>query len=86
VPVRGYLEEDGIPADSIADTYAALELGVDTRRWAGCRSTCASAAAAQPHDGDRADVPARAAPAVRQTDTEELGHNALVIRVQPDEG
>src|SRR6516162_8363862 len=33
--VRGFLEEDGIPADSRTETYAALRLGVDTRRWAG---------------------------------------------------
>jgi glucose-6-phosphate 1-dehydrogenase len=33
--VRGFLEEEGIPADSRTETYAALRLGVDTRRWAG---------------------------------------------------
>ena len=34
-PVRGYLEEEGIPADSRTETYAAITLLVDTRRWAG---------------------------------------------------
>jgi glucose-6-phosphate 1-dehydrogenase len=34
-PVRGYLEEEGVPADSRAETYAALRLGVDNWRWAG---------------------------------------------------
>ena len=33
--VRGYKEEPGIPADSITDTYAALRLGIETRRWKG---------------------------------------------------
>src|SRR5690349_8410748 len=33
--VCGYLEEAGIPADSRTETYAAIKLGVDTRRWAG---------------------------------------------------
>src|SRR5690349_17012966 len=33
--VHGFLEEDGIPADSRTETYAALRLGVATRRWAG---------------------------------------------------
>ena len=33
--VRGYLEEDGIPADSTTETFAAIKLFVDTRRWAG---------------------------------------------------
>src|SRR6202008_4400091 len=33
--VAGYLEEEGIPADSRTETYAAVRLSVDTRRWAG---------------------------------------------------
>ena len=33
--VKGYKEEPGIPADSITDTYAALRLGIETRRWKG---------------------------------------------------
>src|SRR3974377_2368402 len=35
VEVRGFLEEDGIAPDSRTETYAAIKLGVDTRRWAG---------------------------------------------------
>ena len=33
--VPGYLEEDGVPADSQTETYAALRLEVDNWRWAG---------------------------------------------------
>ncbi|HEU0250273.1 MAG TPA: glucose-6-phosphate dehydrogenase [Solirubrobacteraceae bacterium] len=33
--VPGYLEEDGIPADSSTETFAALRLHVDNWRWAG---------------------------------------------------
>ncbi len=33
--VKGYLEEDGVPADSHTETYAALRLEVDNWRWAG---------------------------------------------------
>ena len=33
--VGGYLEESGIPATSTTETYAAIKLEVDTRRWAG---------------------------------------------------
>ncbi len=35
VKVNGYLEEDGIPKTSSTETFAALRLDVDTRRWAG---------------------------------------------------
>jgi len=31
----GYLEEEGIDASSKTDTYAAIRLGIDNRRWAG---------------------------------------------------
>jgi glucose-6-phosphate 1-dehydrogenase len=34
-PVRGYLEEPGVPEDSTTETYAALRLEVDNWRWAG---------------------------------------------------
>ena len=33
--VVGYLEEEGVPKDSITETYAALRLEVDNWRWAG---------------------------------------------------
>jgi glucose-6-phosphate 1-dehydrogenase len=33
--VRGYTEEEGVPADSTTETYAALRLEVDNWRWAG---------------------------------------------------
>jgi glucose-6-phosphate 1-dehydrogenase len=33
--VPGYLEEEGVPADSTTETYAALRLEVDNWRWAG---------------------------------------------------
>ncbi|MDQ6751499.1 MAG: glucose-6-phosphate dehydrogenase [Actinomycetota bacterium] len=34
-PVKGYLEEEGVPADSDTETYAALRLEVNNWRWAG---------------------------------------------------
>jgi glucose-6-phosphate 1-dehydrogenase len=33
--VPGYLEEEGVPADSTTETYAALRLEIDNWRWAG---------------------------------------------------
>jgi glucose-6-phosphate 1-dehydrogenase len=34
-PVRGYLEEDGVPEGSTTETYAAVRLEVANWRWAG---------------------------------------------------
>ena len=33
--VPGYIEEEGVPHDSVTETYAALRLEVDNWRWAG---------------------------------------------------
>jgi glucose-6-phosphate 1-dehydrogenase len=33
--VRAYLQEDGVPPDSVTETYAALKLYVDNWRWRG---------------------------------------------------
>lgn len=34
-PVRGYLEEDGVPPGSDTETFIALELAINTWRWQG---------------------------------------------------
>ncbi len=34
-PVNGYLQEDGIPANSMTETYAAIKLYIDNWRWRG---------------------------------------------------
>lgn len=33
--VKGYLQEDGVPGDSVTETYAALKLFIDNWRWRG---------------------------------------------------
>ena len=85
--VRGFLEEDGIPADSRTETYAALRLGVDTRRWAGVPFYL-RAGKRLPRRMTEIALIFQRAPHLpfSATDTEELGQNAMVIRIQPDEG
>src|SRR6266702_4128092 len=79
IEVPGFLEEDGIAPDSHTETYAAVKLGVDTRRWAGVPFYLRT--------GKR--LPRRMTEIARMfqraphlpfsaTDTEELGQNALV--------
>jgi glucose-6-phosphate 1-dehydrogenase len=85
--VRGYLEEDGIPPDSVTETYAALRLEVDTRRWAGVPFYLRTGKRLPSRMTEIALIFQRAPHLpFAKTDTEELGQNALVIRVQPDEG
>jgi glucose-6-phosphate 1-dehydrogenase len=85
--VRGYLEEDGIPPDSRTETYAAVRLTVDTRRWAGVPFYLRTGKRLTRRMTEIA-VMFQRAPHLpfAATDTKELGKNALVVRVQPDEG
>jgi glucose-6-phosphate 1-dehydrogenase len=87
VAVRGYLQEDGIPADSVTETYAALRLTIDNRRWAGVPFYLRTGKRLPTRMTEIA-VMFQRAPHLpfAKTDTAELGQNALVIRVQPDEG
>ena len=87
VPVRGYLEEEGIPAESVTETYAAITLTVDSRRWAGVPFYLRAGKRLGRRVTEIAVV-FKKAPHLpfESTATEELGQNALVVRVQPDEG
>jgi glucose-6-phosphate 1-dehydrogenase len=85
--VGGYLDEQGIPPDSRTDTYAAIRLEVDTRRWAGVPFYLRTGKRLARRVTEVAVV-FKKAPHLpfTSTETEELGHNTLVLRVQPDEG
>ncbi len=87
VKVPGYHQEEGIAADSITDTYAAIKLHVDTRRWAGVPFYLRTGKRLGRRVTEVAVVFKRA-PHLPFSDsmTEDLTQNALVIRVQPDEG
>ncbi|MEB4613037.1 glucose-6-phosphate dehydrogenase [Leucobacter sp. M11] len=80
----GFLEERGMSPESETETYAAITLGIDTDRWRGVpfylrtgkrlarRVTEIAVMFRQPDAGPFAPA--------------ERSNNALVIRVQPDEG
>jgi glucose-6-phosphate 1-dehydrogenase len=86
-PVTGYLEEDGIPATSTTETFAAIRLDIDTRRWAGVPFYLRTGKRLGRRVTEIAVVFKRAPHLpFERTATEELGKNAIVIRVQPDEG
>ena len=87
VLVSGYLDEQGIPRTSTTETYAALRLEVDTRRWAGVPFYLRTGKRLGRRVTEVAIVFQRAPHLpFTATATEELGQNALVVRIQPDEG
>nr|WP_194719778.1 glucose-6-phosphate dehydrogenase [Cellulosimicrobium arenosum] len=85
--VRGFLDEDGIAADSHTETYAAIRVDIDNRRWAGVPFYLRTGKRLGRRVTEVAVV-FKKAPHLpfESSQSSELGNNALVIRVQPDEG
>ncbi|WAB83409.1 glucose-6-phosphate dehydrogenase [Microcella daejeonensis] len=85
--VRGFLEEDGMNPDSVTETYAAMRLDIGTRRWAGVPFYLRAGKRLGRRVTEIAVVFKRAPQYLfAESQTSALGQNALVIRVQPDEG
>jgi glucose-6-phosphate 1-dehydrogenase len=85
--VIGLLDEKGFSKDSTTETFAAITLEVDTRRWAGVPFYLRTGKRLGRRVTEIALVFKRAPHLpFDATMTDELGANALVIRVQPDEG
>ncbi|GAB2861840.1 glucose-6-phosphate dehydrogenase [Nocardioides pacificus] len=85
--VPGYINEDDIPDSSTTETYAAITLEVENRRWAGVPFYLRAGKRLGRRVTEVAVVFKRAPHLpFHDTATEDLGSNALVIRVQPDEG
>ncbi|MDR2723218.1 MAG: glucose-6-phosphate dehydrogenase [Cellulomonadaceae bacterium] len=85
--VVGFLEEEGFNPDSTTETYAAIRLEIENRRWAGVPFYLRSGKRLGRRVTEVAVV-FKKAPFLpfESSMTSDLGSNALVIRVQPDEG
>jgi len=85
--VVGFLQEDGIDPASATETYAAMRLDIATRRWAGVPFYLRTGKRLGRRVTEIAVVFDRAPQYLfAESQTSALGQNALVIRVQPDEG
>jgi glucose-6-phosphate 1-dehydrogenase len=85
--VPGYHDEADIPASSTTETYAAVRLEIDNRRWSGVPFYLRTGKRLGRRVTEVA-VQFKKVPRLpfHSTAVETLTHNALVIRVQPDEG
>jgi glucose-6-phosphate 1-dehydrogenase len=83
----GYLEEQNVPPGSTTETYVAVRLGIQNRRWAGVPFYIRTGKRMSRRVTEVA-VLFKKAPHLpfHAADVELLGNNQLVIRVQPDEG
>lgn len=85
--VTGFLDEEGMNPRSVSETYAAMRLDINTRRWAGVPFYLRAGKRLGRRVTEIAVVFKRAPQQLfAESQTSALGQNALVIRVQPDEG
>lgn len=85
--VQGFLQEEGMNPKSVSETFAAMRLDINTRRWAGVPFYLRAGKRLGRRVTEIAVVFKRAPQQLfAEEQTSALGQNALVIRVQPDEG
>ena len=85
--VTGFLDEEGFNPASVTETYAALKVGIRTRRWQGVPFYLRAGKRLGRRVTEIAVVfkkPPHLLFPVHEGD--EFGQNVIVIRVQPDEG
>jgi len=87
IPVPGYLQEEGIDPNSKTETFAAMRVDIDNRRWAGVPFYLRTGKRLGRRVTEVAVIFKRAPHLPFSVDSvQELGNNALVFRIQPDEG
>ena len=87
VPVVGFLEEKGIPPTSTTETYAAMRVTIENRRWAGVPFYLRTGKRLGRRVTEVAVIFKRAPHLPFDEEAvQELSDNALVFRIQPDEG
>ncbi|MCU1437789.1 MAG: zwfA2 [Naasia sp.] len=85
--VVGFLDEEGMNPQSVTETYAAMRLNINTRRWSGVPFYLRAGKRLGRRVTEIAVVFKRAPQYLfAPSQTTQLGQNAIVIRVQPDEG
>jgi len=83
----GYLEEEGIPADSATETYGALKIAINNWRWAGVPFYLRSGKRMARRVTEIA-IQFKRPPGniFSQSDRFDLAANTLAFQIQPDEG
>ncbi|MBD8703490.1 glucose-6-phosphate dehydrogenase [Frigoribacterium sp. CFBP9039] len=83
--VLGFLDEEGMNPESVTETFAAIKLEIATRRWAGVPFYLRAGKRLGRRVTEIAIVFKQVPENIFGSQTS-LGQNALVVRVQPDEG
>ncbi len=86
-PVSGYREEQRVAKDSPVETFVAMKLVMDNWRWAGVPFYLRTGKRMAQRTTEMT-IQFRQAPfhLFRETSIEHIGHNRLVLQLQPNEG
>jgi glucose-6-phosphate 1-dehydrogenase len=84
-PVRGYLEEQGIPGNSRTETFVALKAFIDNWRWAGVPFYLRTGKRMAVRESF-IHIQFKEVPRILFNSAGLLPANALTLRIQPDEG
>lgn len=86
-PVKGYMEEAGIPSDSNTETYAALRLSINNWRWKGVPFYIRSGKRMARRASEIA-IQFKRPPGILFSEGNkfDVAANTMVISIQPDEG
>ena len=84
--VKGYLDEEDIPADTRTETFVALKLEIENWRWAGVPFYLRTGKRL-PMRASEIVIQFRSIPhSIFHADAGRISPNRLVVRLQPDEG
>ncbi|MGC6488098.1 MAG: glucose-6-phosphate dehydrogenase [Planctomycetota bacterium] len=83
--VNGYRDEDGVAADSVTETYAAVRLQLDNWRWARTPFFLRSAKR-MPRRATEVAIQFKEPPHALFDASRSPSPNVLLLRIQPDEG
>ncbi|MGJ8638280.1 MAG: glucose-6-phosphate dehydrogenase [Opitutaceae bacterium] len=86
-PVKGYMDEQGIPEDSSTETYAALRLSINNWRWQGVPFYIRSGKRMARRASEIA-IQFKRPPGILFSEGKKfnVAANTMVISIQPDEG
>jgi glucose-6-phosphate 1-dehydrogenase len=84
--VKGYRQEENVSTSSIVETYVAMELYLDSWRWAGVPFYLRAGKRLPKRVTEVAITFKKAPPILFQAKSKRNDQNTLVIRIQPDEG
>jgi len=84
--VKGYREEENVNPHSFVETYVALQLFIDNRRWADVPFFLRAGKRLPKRTTEIAMIFKKASGYFFQTAASIIDPNVLIIRIQPDEG